>query len=76
MRLHPNPPRMITVGIAVALGVIGVVYAWPIDGLISVFAPVADLAGSFGLALDREMGYLSLFASSCLLVAGSLLPGI
>ncbi len=67
---------MITVGIAVALGVIGVVYGWPIDGLISAFAPVADLAGSFGLALDREMGYLSLFASSCLLVAGSLLPGI
>jgi len=76
MTLHPNPPRMITVGVAVALGVIGVVYAWPIDGLISVLAPVADVVAGFGLVLDREMGYLSLFASSCLLVAGSLLPGI
>ncbi len=76
MRLHPNPPRLVTVGLAVALGVIGLVYAWPIDAAIPVLAPVADMVTRAGLAVDRELGYLCLFASSALLVAGSLLPGI
>ena len=76
MRLHPNPPRMITVGIAVALGVIGLVYAWPIDAVIPLLAPVADVVARVGLELNRELGYLCLFASSSLLVVGSLLPGI
>lgn len=76
VRLHPNPPRLITVGIAIALAAIGFVYAWPADGLIPVLVPVADAAAGLGLTLNREMGYLGLFASACLLVAGSLLPGI
>jgi len=36
MRLEPDPPRLITVGIALALGAIGLVYAWPIDALATV----------------------------------------
>ena len=76
MRLHPNPPRLVTVGLAVALAVIGFIYAWPLDGVIPVLAPVADALSGVGLTLNREMGYLGLFASGCLLVAGSLLPGI
>jgi hypothetical protein len=67
---------MVTVVVAVALAAVGVVYAWPIDALLSIMAPVADAAGRIGLELNREMGYLCLFASSCLLIAGSLLPGI
>jgi hypothetical protein len=74
--LHPNPPRLITVGIAVALAVVGLVYAWPVDAVVPLLAPVADAVAGIGLVLTREMGYLCLFASSCLLVAGSLLPGI
>lgn len=76
VNLHPNPPRLITVAIAVALAVVGFIYAWPLDGLIPVLAPVADAAAGLGLTLDRELGYLGLFGSACLLVAGSLLPGI
>ena len=76
MRLHPNPPRLVTVGLAVALAVIGFIYAWPLDGLIPLLAPVADVLVGIGVNLNREMGYLGLFASGCLLVAGSLLPGI
>jgi hypothetical protein len=76
MRLHPNPPRLITVGLAVVLAVIGFIYAWPLDGSIPVLKPVADALSGVGLTLNREMGYLGLFASGCLLVAGSLLPGI
>jgi hypothetical protein len=76
MRLQPNPPRLITVGIAVALGVIGLVYAWPIDALVTVLDPVAKVVASSGITMDREIGYLCLFASPALLVVGSLLPGI
>ena len=76
MKLHPNPPRLVTVGLAVGLAVIGFIYAWPLDGLIPLLAPVADALAGIGLDLNREMGYLGLFASGCLLVAGSLLPGI
>ena len=76
MRLQPNPPRLITVGIAIAIGVIGLIYAWPIDSLIPVLDPVANLVEPFGITLDREMGYLLLFISPALLAVGSLLPGI
>jgi hypothetical protein len=76
MRLHPNPPRMVTVGLALALAVVGVILAWPIEPALNLLAPVADVTKSFGLALDAQTGWLCLFASSALLVAGSLLPGI
>jgi len=76
VRLHPNPPRLVTVGLALALGIVGIVYAWPIDPLVSAFGPLGDLAAQLGIVLNREIGYLGLFASSSLLVAGSLLPGI
>ncbi|HYO44681.1 MAG TPA: hypothetical protein VES19_15890 [Candidatus Limnocylindrales bacterium] len=76
MKLHPNPPRMVTVGLAVALAVVGVVLTLPIEPLVSLLAPVADVMKGFGLALDAETGYLCLFGSSALMVAGSLLPAI
>ena len=46
MRLQPNPPRLITVGIALALGAIGLVYAWPIDSLVPILDPLTDILGS------------------------------
>lgn len=76
MRLQPNPPRLITVGIALALGAIGLVYAWPISSLVPILDPLTDALGSVGLAMDRELAYLCLFACPSLLVIGSLLPGI
>jgi hypothetical protein len=76
MRLEPNPPRLITVAIALAIGVVGLVYAWPIDSLVPVLEPVTDLLSTVGLTMDRELAYLCLFACPSLLVVGSLLPGI
>jgi hypothetical protein len=76
MQLQPNPPRLITVGIALALGVIGVVYAWPIDALTPILDPVAAALSSIGLTLDRDLAELMLFACPTLLVIGSLVPGI
>jgi len=76
MRLQPNPPRLITVAIALAFGVIGLVYAWPMSSLVPVLDPLTDVIGQVGLTLDRELAYLCLFACPSLLVIGSLLPGI
>jgi hypothetical protein len=76
MRLQPNPPRLITVGIALVIGAIGLVYAWPIDSLVPILDPVTDILGQVGLTMDRELAYLCLFACPSLLVVGSLLPGI
>jgi hypothetical protein len=76
MALHPNPPRLVTVGLALALAAVGVILAWPVEPLVGLLAPVADITTGFGLGLDQQTGYLCLFGSSALLVAGSLLPGI
>lgn len=67
---------MVTVGIALALGVVGLIYAWPIDGLVTLLDPLTKEVASVGLTMDREMGYLCLFACPSLLVVGSLMPGI
>jgi hypothetical protein len=74
--LHPNPPRLITVGVAVALLVIGAILALPIEPAMDLLQPVETVAAGYGLVLDRPIGYLALFAGNALLVAGSLLPGI
>ena len=76
MRLQPNPPRLVTVGVALVLGAIGLVYAWPIDALLPMLAPVTDLLANVGLTMDHGLGNLCLFACPSLLVVGSLLPGI
>ena len=76
MRLRPNPPRLITVAIAVALGVVGLVFALPYEPGVALHEPLVAALGSIGLDLDRELAFLFLFASPTLLVVGSLLPGI
>ena len=76
MRLRPNPPRLITVVVALALGVIGFVFAWPVEPLAPLLDPVRSVLGIVGLTLDRELAYLMLFACPTLLVVGSLLRGI
>jgi hypothetical protein len=76
MRLQPNPPRLITVAIALALGVIGLVVLLPVEPLLPLIAPINDVLGAVGLSLDRELASLALFACPTLLLVGSLLPGI
>jgi len=75
-RLHPNPPRLITVGIAVALLVVGAILALPIPAAVDLLDPLAEIVAPYGLAFDVALGYLCLFAGNVLLIAGSLLPGI
>lgn len=74
--LHPNPPRLITVALAVGLAVIGFGLAWPVPAIVDLVRPLTELTAGFGLGPTPETGYLCLFGASGLLVAGSLLPGI
>jgi hypothetical protein len=74
--MQPNPPRMITILVAIVLAIVGVIYAWPLDVVLNVIAPLTNSAASLGLNLGREFGFLLLFLSPSLLVVGSLLPGI
>lgn len=76
MQLHPNPPRLVTVALALALAVIGVALAWPVDPLVALLAPVTGPIAAAGIPMDQTTGTIALLASSGLLVAGSLLPGI
>jgi hypothetical protein len=76
MRLRPNPPRVVTIVVAIVLAVVGAIYAWPVESLVTVLAPIAEMARSVGVTLDRQLGFVFLFASPALLVIGSLLPGI
>ncbi len=76
MRLHPNPPRLITIAIALALGVIGFAFLWPVEPLLPLLDPIRDVLGTVGITLDRDLATLALFVCPTLLVVGSLLPGI
>ena len=76
MRLHPNPPRLVTVVVALALGVAGFILAWPVDQALSYLDPIEKLIGPYSVHLNRDLGFLGLFACPSLLVLGSLLPGI
>ncbi|HET7636965.1 MAG TPA: hypothetical protein VFK93_04730 [Candidatus Limnocylindria bacterium] len=74
--LRPNPPRMITVAIAVVLIVVGIsATIFPVDFVDAAFGVVQSYVGT-DLVVTREMGWLFLFAGDALLVIGSLLPGI
>jgi len=79
--MRPNPPKIVTVALAVLLLVVGL-------ALIYVpTADAADLVRKVGLPNDiqrqvidlmaeRVVAYLCLAASSLLLIAGSLLKGL
>jgi hypothetical protein len=76
MRLHPNPPRVITVAAAVALLVVGAILALPVTPALELLDPLRELISPYGVDLDAQLGWLLLFAGNVLLIAGSLLPGI
>ena len=76
MRLKPNAPRLITVVIALILGVIGFVVLWPVEPLVSLLNPIRDVLGAVGLKLDHQLASLALAACPTLLAVGSLVRGL
>jgi hypothetical protein len=76
VRLKPNAPRLITVVIALILGVIGFVFLWPVEPLVPVLNPIRDVLGAVGLKLDHQLASLALAACPTLLAVGSLVRGL
>jgi hypothetical protein len=74
--LRPNPPRLITVIIAVALVLVGVsATVFPLDFVNEALAIVQGFIGT-DIRVTTEVAWLFLLAGNALLIAGSLLPGI
>ena len=74
--LRPNPPRLVTVVLAVALVLVGLsATVFPIDFVNEALAIVQGAIGT-DIAVTTEIAWLFLFAGNLLLIAGSLLPGI
>ena len=74
--LNPNPPRMITVVVAVALILVGLsATVFPLDFVNAALDVVQDTIGT-NLEITTEVGWLFLFVGDALLIVGSLLPGI
>ena len=70
MRLRPNPPRMVTVIIAIVLLVVG------LAGTVISIPAVNEVLATYEIPFDRTIAYLALLAAPMLLVIGSLLPDI
>ena len=74
--LNPNPPRMITVVVAVALILVGLsATVFPLDFVNAALDVAQDTIGT-NLEITTEVGWLFLFVGDALLIIGSLLPGI
>ena len=74
--LRPNPPRLITIVIALALVLVGLsATVFPIDFVNEALAFVQGYLGT-DVAVTSQLAWLALFAGNLLLIAGSLLPGI
>lgn len=74
--LHPNPPKLVTVVIALALIVVGLsVTIFPLDFVNQALDLVQSTIGT-NIEVTPQLGWLFLLAGNALLIAGSLLPGI
>ena len=74
--LRPNPPKMLTVVIAVALIMVGLsATVFPIDFVNQALDIVQSTFGT-DIEVTVEVAWLFLFAGDVLLIIGSLLPGI
>jgi hypothetical protein len=74
--VRPNPPKLVTVVIALALIVVGLsVTVFPLDFVNEALGLVQSYLGT-SVEVTTELGWLFLLAGDALLVAGSLLPGI
>ena len=74
--LRPNPPKLVTVVIALALILVGLsATVFPIDFVNQALDLVQSTIGT-NIEVTTEVAWLLLFAGDALLIVGSLLPGI
>ena len=74
--LRPNPPRLVTVVIALALVLVGLsATVFPVDFVNQALEIVQNAIGT-DIRVTTEIAWLCLLVGDGLLIAGSLLPGI
>jgi hypothetical protein len=74
--LRPNPPKLVTVVIAVALILVGLsATVFPIDFVNQALDLVQSTIGT-DIEVTTQLAWLFLLAGDVLLIVGSLLPGI
>lgn len=78
--MRPNPPKMVTVVLAVLLTIAGLALIYFNDDAVRLVRQLSlpnDIEREIlSLVTERVIAYLSLAASPVLLILGSLLPGI
>ena len=74
--VHPNPPRLVTIALALALVIIGLsATGFPIEFVNQALALVQQTIGT-NIVVTTEVAWWCLLGGDLLLIAGSLLPGI
>jgi hypothetical protein len=74
--LRPNPPKLVTVVVALALIVVGLsATVFPIDFVNQALDLIQSTIGT-DIQVTTQIAWLFLFAGDALLIIGSLLPGI
>ena len=74
--LRPNPPKLVTVIVGLALIVVGLsATVFPIDFVNQALELVQSTIGT-DIQVTTQIAWLFLFAGDALLIIGSLLPGI
>jgi hypothetical protein len=74
--VHPNPPKLVTIALALALVIIGLsATVFPVDFINEALAVLQQTIGT-NVVITTEIAWWCLLIGDALLIAGSLLPGI
>ena len=74
--MHPNPPKLVTIALALALVIIGLsATVFPVDFINEALAVLQQTIGT-NVVITTEIAWWCLLIGDALLIAGSLLPGI
>ena len=74
--VRPNPPYLLTIGIAIVLMVVGLSLEGSLFRIAELNSVVGQLLEPIGIAANRELGRILVVAAPALLIVASLVPGI
>jgi hypothetical protein len=74
--VRPNPPYLLTIGIAIVLMVVGLSLEGSLFRVAELNSVVGQLLQPIGVAANRDLGRILVVAAPALLIVASLVPGI
>jgi hypothetical protein len=74
--MRPNPPRLVTVALAVVLLVVGLSLTIVPIGVVNEMVVAVPAAIGIAVAPTAQLGWICLVAANALLLLGSLVRGI